>query len=80
VIGGSELNPSVGLIDLEPGDVLLLCTDGLTKHVSNEGIAEVLGRSASTEAMSRELVSRALEGGGSDNVTVVVARLSAATT
>src|SRR5215210_6051964 len=34
-IGGSELHPVVGLVDLEPGDIIMLCTDGLTKHVSN---------------------------------------------
>jgi protein phosphatase len=75
-IGGAELAPSVGLIDLEPGDVLLLCTDGLTKHVSDAEIAGVLGGPADAATMCRELVDRALAGGGSDNVTVVVARMA----
>jgi serine/threonine protein phosphatase PrpC len=76
-LGGSEMKPSVGLIDLEPGDVLLLCTDGLTKHVSDERIAEVLGRTSNAEAMCRELVRGALDAGGTDNVTVLVARMGA---
>src|SRR5262249_55455317 len=55
-IGGSELTPSVGLIDFETGDVLLLCTDGLTKHVTDPDIAAILGGEAPAERMCRELV------------------------
>lgn len=73
-VGASELTPTIGLADLEPGDVLLLCTDGLTKHVPDDRIAEALGAEASAETICRGLVSAALEGGGSDNVTAVVAR------
>jgi protein phosphatase len=73
-LGGSEMIPAVGLIDLEPGDVLLLCTDGLTKHVSDARIAEVLGTDTPVEAMCRELVREALDDGGTDNITVIVAR------
>jgi protein phosphatase len=77
-IGGSELEPVVGLIDLAPGDSLLLCTDGLTKHVSDERIANALTRAESAESTSRALLSDALAGGGTDNVTVVVVRTRAA--
>ena len=73
-IGGSELEPVVGLIDLAPGDSLLLCTDGLTKHVSDDEIARALAQSESAEATSRKLVSDALAAGGTDNVTVLVMR------
>jgi protein phosphatase len=75
-IGGSELSPVVGLVDLDPGDTLLLCTDGLTRHVEDVGIESVLAKSPTAEAASRELVRQALEAGGEDNVTVIVARLS----
>jgi protein phosphatase len=71
-MGGGELTPVVGLIDLAPGDSLLLCTDGLTKHVSDERIAGALARAESAEETSRGLVREALAGGGTDNVTVVV--------
>ena len=37
-IGGSEIMPVVGLVDLEPGDTLMLCTDGLNKHVGDDHI------------------------------------------
>jgi protein phosphatase len=74
-LGGDDLTVAVGLVDLQPGDVLLLCTDGLTRHVPDERIAQVLGRAADAESACRELVNDALEGGGSDNITVVVARM-----
>jgi protein phosphatase len=73
---GAEIKPVTGLIDLIWGDTLLLCTDGLTKHVSDEGIAKILGQAESAEIACQNLVQAALEGGGRDNVTVVVARPS----
>jgi len=51
-----------------------LCTDGLTKHVSNDRIEEVLGLSLDSKAMVEKLVAEALDGGGTDNVSVIVAR------
>ncbi|MEO8563835.1 MAG: protein phosphatase 2C domain-containing protein [bacterium] len=72
-VGARDMTPAVSDIELHQGDVLILCTDGLTKHVSEAQIAEVLGRTPDAEAGCRELVELALEGGGKDNVTVVVA-------
>jgi protein phosphatase len=74
-LGASEMTPSIGLVDLQPGDSLLLCTDGLTRHLSDERIAELLGRATDAETACRELVDEALAGGGEDNVTVVLARV-----
>lgn len=74
-LGGDEMTVAVGLVDLQPGDVLLLCTDGLTRHVGDERIAEVLKRAPDAETACRELVADALAGGGHDNVTVIVARM-----
>jgi len=77
-IGGSELKPTVNVVDLEPGDALVLCTDGLTKHLGDEEIGQVVAGAISAEAACRQLVERALEAGGSDNVTVIVARTAPA--
>ena len=77
-VGGSELEPVVGLVDLEPGDSLMLCTDGLSKHVNDDRIAAALEQSITAEATCRQLVDEALAGGGTDNVTVVVVRTAAA--
>jgi serine/threonine protein phosphatase PrpC len=73
-IGGPEMLPSIGVLDLIPGDALLLCTDGLTKHVGDEVITAILAAAGPPEQACRALVDAALAGGGSDNVTVVVAR------
>jgi len=71
---GSEMKPSVGLVDLQWGDTLLLCTDGLTKHVSDEEIAATLQNAESAESACKTLVDMALADGGRDNITVVVGR------
>lgn len=74
-IGSSEVTPSIGLVDVDPGDVILVCSDGLTKHVSDDEIAKILGDAASADAACAALVERALAGGGTDNITVVIARM-----
>jgi len=71
-VGGS-LSPNVGVIDLAEGDTLLLCTDGLTKHVPDDRIAALLV-AGSAESAAQSLIDAALEAGGRDNVTAVVAR------
>lgn len=72
-VGAMEMTPAIGLIDLAPGDTLLLCTDGLTKHVTDDAIAALLASDPDPGTVSDRLVDAALEGGGSDNVTVIVA-------
>jgi protein phosphatase len=72
-VGAQEMMPTVSALTLEPGDTLLLCTDGLTKHVPEERLASVLSGMPGAENGCRELVDLALAEGGRDNVTVVVA-------
>ena len=74
---GAQIKPSIGLIDLEPGDTLLLCSDGLTAHLADSDIAGILGASGSAEESCRRLVDLTLERGARDNVTVVVGRFAA---
>ncbi|HEY8764607.1 MAG TPA: Stp1/IreP family PP2C-type Ser/Thr phosphatase [Solirubrobacteraceae bacterium] len=57
------------------GDVLMLCSDGLTSMITEERIAEVLASAASLEAAGDELIAQANEAGGRDNITVVLFRL-----
>jgi serine/threonine protein phosphatase PrpC len=73
-LGGSTWVPEVSKTDVKPGDRLLLCTDGLTKHVSAERIAERLRENVSSEPAVRALVADTLAAGASDNVTVLVLR------
>jgi len=74
---GTDMAPMVGVVDLEPDDVLLLCTDGLTNHVPDERLTELLAAAPDAESACRALVDGALEQGGRDNVTVIVARFAA---
>ncbi len=61
--------------ELKPGQQLLLCSDGLTEEVDDAGIAALVGRSdLSAQECVDQLVAAALDGGGSDNVTVVLLR------
>ncbi len=60
---------------LREGDVILLCSDGLTSMVSEELVATVLGRSESLEAAAQGLIDEANGAGGRDNITVVMFRL-----
>jgi serine/threonine protein phosphatase PrpC len=75
---GTDMAPVVGVVDLEPDDVLLVCTDGLTNHVPDARITELLTAAPDAESACRELVDAALAGGGRDNVTVIVARFAPA--
>jgi protein phosphatase len=79
VVGGSqETDPEVLTyrLTLEPGDSVLLCTDGLTGHIGEEEIARLESLASSSQEACKDLVDAALEAGGRDNITVVVARLS----
>jgi serine/threonine protein phosphatase PrpC len=54
--------------------VHLLCSDGLTKHVSDERIADRLANMTSAKQVCEQLLADALEDGGSDNITIIVGR------
>jgi protein phosphatase len=73
-IGASEATPVVTRIDIPRGCVILLCTDGLTKHVGNDEITREIQAMTSSEQLCRKLLDMALERGGSDNVTIISAR------
>jgi len=60
---------------LLPGDVLLLCSDGLTRMVRDPEIGSVLASAPSAQEAADRLVTLANQGGGEDNVTVVVLRI-----
>jgi PPM family protein phosphatase len=76
VIGGPRpgVSTEVHKIPIADGDVLLLCSDGLSEPVADERIAEALARGDDPDATCRLLIDLALRGGGPDNVTAVIAR------
>jgi serine/threonine protein phosphatase PrpC len=61
-----------------PGDVFLLCSDGLTTMLADADIAAILARSENLDQAARHLVRGANEHGGRDNITVVLFRLESA--
>ena len=75
---GQEVEPQVQRFRLQRGDQLLLCTDGLTETVDDSTIADVLRDTKSAQSACQALVDLALAGGGSDNVTVLIARFAPA--
>lgn len=71
--GAPEVVPDLYCLTLSPDDRLLLCSDGLNKHVSDERIAQSLSHKSPPDETARSLINMALDGGGSDNVTVLLA-------
>jgi serine/threonine protein phosphatase PrpC len=73
-IGGRETMPVVTRLRNDWGDVHLGCSDGLTKHVSDERIAQRLATMRSAKQVCEQLLQDALDGGGTDNITIIVGR------
>ena len=73
-IGGRQTAPVVTKMELGWGDVVLLCSDGLTRLVPDERIRERLRTMTSSRQVCEALLEDALDAGGSDNITIVVRR------
>ncbi len=67
-----EVDVDTMSVEASPGDVFLLCSDGLTTMVADEQILELLTGASSLEEAAKALVKAANKGGGEDNVTVVL--------
>jgi protein phosphatase len=73
-IGGSQTAPVVTRRESKWGNVALLCSDGLTRHVSDDRIREQLRSMTSARQVCEDLLEEALAGGGTDNITLIVCR------
>ncbi|MEP7228416.1 MAG: protein phosphatase 2C domain-containing protein, partial [Gemmatimonadales bacterium] len=73
-MGGRHPAPVVTRLDIAWGNVALICSDGLTNHVSDERIRDSLRSMTSARQVCEDLLKEALAGGGSDNITVIVGR------
>jgi serine/threonine protein phosphatase PrpC len=69
-----SVDPDISQLNLRSGDVLLLCSDGLTREVPEEGIAAVLSARKALEDQCRELIDAANAAGGHDNITAILVR------
>jgi protein phosphatase len=79
-VGGTELGVKVEAraFEIQPGDSLLLCSDGLTETVTNDVIAGILNAAAAPEAAATLLLAEANKGAAADNITAVVVRFDLA--
>ncbi len=73
-LGGRQTDPVVTRFDMQWGTVVLLCSDGLTAHVSDDRIRDRLRAMTSARQVCEDLLADALEAGGTDNITVIVGR------
>lgn len=81
VLGGeSDLQPDASSIELKADDVLVLCTDGLTRYLSRKRIREVVSAGEALNEVCTRLVAEANASGGADNITIVACRIRNAQT
>jgi len=73
-IGGRHTAPLVTRLEQQWGNVGMLCTDGLTTHVSDDRIRQRLRMMTSARQVCEDLLQDALDGGGTDNITILVGR------
>lgn len=73
-IGGQQAAPVVTRVTRDWGTIVLLCSDGLTKHVTDEQIEERLSSLTSAKQACEALLQDALDAGGTDNITVIIGR------
>lgn len=69
-----EVTPDIGCLTTEPGDMVLVCCDGLINHVEDEDIHRVVVEASDPQTACEILVALANKGGGTDNISVIVAR------
>lgn len=74
-IGGEQTAPVVTRLPADWTNVHLMCSDGLTKHVTDAQIAERLRTMTSARQVSEALLQDALDGGGTDNISIIVGRV-----
>src|SRR5688572_15087914 len=76
VVGGPNVGVKVQAraFEMQAGDRLLICSDGLTEMVNDDAIAAVFGAEQDPEAAARILLKQALDAGGRDNITVLIVR------
>lgn len=78
VLQGEPVSPAYVIVEPEAGDRWLLCSDGLTAVVTNETIEQEMLAADDPKTCTERLIDLALRGGGPDNITVIVADLTAA--
>ena len=70
----SQVSPDIFALDAEPGDLFLLCSDGLTRELSDSQIELLLGAELPLDEQCARLVAAAKKAGGRDNITCLLVR------
>lgn len=78
ITGGEDPEPEISQLDLKAKDRILLCSDGLSSVVANDHIASLMGADAPLADICQKLINAANEGGGPDNITVVLIQVEQA--
>jgi len=73
-VGCGYAEPETGCLEYFVGDILMLATDGLYRHLTDDSIHTILNRDTTPEIKSKALLKAALEAGGKDNITVIIAQ------
>lgn len=68
----NDVTPEIFSVDLETGEKVLMCTDGLTNMVDDNRILRFIKKGGSVRDITERLLQAALESGGKDNITVMV--------
>lgn len=76
-VGGSDrlVRPEVVRADLEEGDVVLLCSDGLTGMIDDAQIAAIISAATTSQVATQQLIEAANRAGGTDNISAIVCRV-----
>ncbi|TDC54170.1 serine/threonine-protein phosphatase [Jiangella ureilytica] len=74
--GQSPIHPDYSIIDVQPGDRVLICSDGLSDVVTDREIEETLARARTVEDAADRLIAMTLDAGAPDNVTVVIGEIA----
>jgi PPM family protein phosphatase len=69
-----SVSADIGELDLKPDDILLLCSDGLTREISDERIAALLAEEGELDELCLRLIGAAKAAGGHDNITAILVR------
>lgn len=71
---GRTATPDIFEIEIDSGDIILLCSDGLTNMVEDYDIKKIIKNSGSIEEAARRLISQANENGGKDNISAILVK------
>lgn len=69
------VSPETTALTIQPGDVLVLCSDGVHDEMPEHTIASIVSQNKPVEEIARELVTRAVEADGHDNTTAIVIKI-----